>query len=84
MDKLIKIYILKDERTGLDIPALKRHVLEKYEDSTTTIHDGYFITKEQLETIAYRAMGNAEHRLLTGDKHTETVMDILKDLGIIK
>ena len=44
--------------------------------------NGYFITKEQLQTLAYRAMANAEHRLLTGDKHTETVERVLKDLGV--
>ena len=54
MDKIKKIYMLTDEPTGLQIVALYRSQLEPMEHSTTTIAEGYFVTKEQLESIAWQ------------------------------
>jgi hypothetical protein len=72
---LIKLYLLTDEPTGLQVAALYREQLEPLEHSTSTIEAGYFISKEKLLTLLIKA----KH---TDKPSSEHLHELLNNLGV--
>jgi hypothetical protein len=60
MTKLKKLYLLVDTSTGLEAVARDTKFLSSLESSTTEIHEGWFITKEDLVDI----LGKVVERVL--------------------
>ncbi len=60
MTTLPKIWMLKDDSTKLEIISNFREEIAGYEHSLTTIHEGYFITKEQLEQLIQTVVYDAD------------------------
>jgi len=73
MTKLKKLYLLLDTSTGLEAVARDTKFLRTLESSTTEIHEGYFVTKEQLFDALYEAKYNED---------CKDISDILKELGV--
>jgi hypothetical protein len=80
LKKLLKIWILKNSITNTERLFSCRVDAEGYENSHTTIHEGYFITKEQLAEL-YQSGVNQGVAYGMIDMEVMPLDEILKQLG---